>query len=349
MITLTNTDTISIDVPSRRRWALLSTGQVGDATFTLPAGSAAASSAFINPDGGSQVSISDTDGAGIWNGIVTRLVHDERGVTVTASQPAIILSRIPVALNRTFSDVSVRHVVGEVFRYINAITGMYPIATGGIADAPILIPDYQMHGEDCWSVLQSMMQLSGQELQSRVSAYNDTLIWGNESASVADGLLLAPGQFRDAVYELDISEQAAMVTTLSDRDTYSVSASDIAANRWPAHLVVKSPQRSTLRALAESEIQRRLVPAIRVSGAVPREYWSLREGGYVRVLIPWARFAGATVLARIISREVESQGDVMQLELQTASGQLSTNRLMDDLRQVVRAESGGRRYLVGAS
>lgn len=351
LITLTHIGTITVDLPCRRRWSLPSVGQVGEATFTIPHDSPAADPAYVCEDAGSLVSIAPVGDCGRWNGIVTKITSDEYGTHVTASQPSIILSRIPVALNLSFRYLPAYMIVLETFRRIVAASGTYPLAVGAVAPGLPLVDEYTMHGESCWSVLLQMMSVTGQELRIDTSGDRDVLTWGGASDPVYDGVLLAPGQFRNATHDVDISQQASRVTVLRDYEWRTVTSGDIAAeNRWPAHVVIKTDV-ADLRDIAETEIERLSRPNITITGSVPQQHWSLREGHYLRVAIPWARFSGTTALTRIISREIDERGDLMTLELQTIGEESKSlpretgNQMLRDLRRLQREQERGRSYL----
>ena len=85
---------IIADAPADRRWVAAVTGEAGQATIRLPRNSVAASTLYIDPEGGSAVRILSEGGCGEWGGTVVDLDDsDPHTLVITAVQPAKLLGR----------------------------------------------------------------------------------------------------------------------------------------------------------------------------------------------------------------------------------------------------------------
>lgn len=331
MVTLRWTKSISVQADAVRAWQLPATGVAGLARFTLPLTSPAASADYLSDTGGSFVYIASEDGCGDWSGVVTFIEWREHEVEVESAQSWVILSRIPVDLDRRYRNVSAGYLAYiAITRAVHAI-GSYPLAVGGVAETPPFVPEYTLSGESLWAVLLDLQRLSGAEVSIRSFSPSgegigtqenrqsiDLIDWGAATKSRYARVLMAPGQLADAVYALDITDQVSVVTAMDAGRWYS-AVSGVAAGeaRWPAQVVIKEQVNSIneLKSLAEAELGARQFARVIVSGNVPRSHWDIREGDTVTAVIPWARFTGVTARCRVISREVGHSDEFMRVEM----------------------------------
>jgi hypothetical protein len=332
LITFTHTQSITVQLPCTRSWALPLSGEVGKFSVMVPYSNPAANDLYINDAGGSLISVTSEYDCGEWHGIIMSVDYQPGGVQIEAQHPVAILKNRPVARNRLLRGVNVSEIAATAMR--DALTGWggYPLNIGEIAQTAPNISEFTFHGEMCWSVLQQLMDWSGAEVTVRsfstttiqlgrggnvyaeASPRNDIVAWGPTISYAYPTLLMAPGTLRNAKYLLDITGQAASAIALDDMQSYEITNAWSAGDaRWPAVAVVKEKTDSltTLKGLAESALSRAQNPLIAVSGDLTTDNWAIREGDTVRAFVPYARFTGSLIVGRVLTRTISDADGLM--------------------------------------
>lgn len=299
----------TVDVPADRAWRAAHTGQAGQATISLPRGSHALSSTYINPDTGSAVLVHDEAGSGIWRGIVTDIGVDGMTTGVTAVQPFQLLGRRIVQsariLRHLTPGLAMTLACNMALDGANALS-MATTNEGGGVD----ISNFQPGGSDLWRVLTDLMANSDGEVHVDV---NGVVQWIGPLAGGTrqTELLIAGGNLNNCQYLTSGGDRVAEVIATGTRGTYIARRGEVAAGGWAAQSAISGEP-----GLAEAEATRRSLPLVQISGAVSPLRWYLRERDFVRVVVPWGRFNGATHTCRVLARSISDRERMMALELQ---------------------------------
>jgi len=315
--TFTNgTASITVDVPASREWRVATTGSVGQATMTLLRSSPAATSTYIDPDGGSIVSIASQGGCGIWRGVILPIAYDGATIQMTALQMGAILGRRIMTRSTAVTNVTAGYVVSVILR--EALAGVGGLAvTAGSFEGGDHIATYALDGQDAWGALTEMMNQSDGEID--INAETGEIIWIGSLAAAPryDPLLIAGGNLRDVSYQTDATNRLAEVVATFGNERYTARRGETAAGGWPAQARVAAKTGGPgLIAAATAELEQRALPAVSISGSVTSADWAIRERQYVRVIVPWARFTGATHVCRVLARSVDDSSPLMTLQLQ---------------------------------
>lgn len=312
-----NNATRYADAWCERSWSLPATGDPGTASIRLPYSAAAASSTYINPEGGSWLEIADEGGCGKWVGIVRDLTFNTDEVRISAIQPWAILSDRILHWERTYAHaVATGYIAAQVLtealsglpwfwhRYLGAAETIGPIVRG-----------YEVNGQDAWSALTDMMELSGDEII--INAETGEVTWGGPLAGDLRQTtnLIADGNLRNWSYRANGSKRVSEVMVKRGTERYSVYSGATAAV-YPGQATITAEDGLRMPELAAQELIRRQGVSIGITGAVGPELYSLRERDFPRVVVPRGRFTGAEHPCRLLSRSLSDDGPLMTLGLQ---------------------------------
>lgn len=350
-ITFTYIDSITVALPAYREWVLPSSGDAGTARVFVPYLSDAASASYIDPDGGSRITIRDQFGSGDWSGYISSVSYRGDGVELVAQQNWAILNRRPVAPNATFDTVTAADLVEE------AISAT-PFSIGGVAQGPPAIESFTFHGERVWDVVREMIDRSGMEFYIG----DDGLAYFGPKGSLYPGVFLAGGNLQDVQFGIDASQQVGQITAISGDRVHTVGEVTDAGN-WPLHEVLKVDVESSeeLNDLAEEAFGDQRYVEETVAGTVNANYWDLREGDWIQMHHPNVKFSGITRMLRVVRRAITESNDRMVLGLiverhsspgdvnpPAYSGRPRRERKRDvlrRLREMEREQWRGRKYL----
>lgn len=315
------------DVAGTRTFTLPATGQAGEAQFRVPYAADDYLRDVIDSGGSSLVIVHGQGQTEPWHGVVTGLEFDSDAVQVTAHQPWILLGKRNVSNGRVFTGWNAGQVMGAALREALGGMGGFPLRYTTITDTPPHI-DYEFRGQDVMSVAQDLMALSGQELMhAPKSPRLPILQWGGQHARATywPDILVAGSSFLGEGYSLSILDRVSRVNARADDGrSYSAWVGEPAARGWPAELTIQGG--TTIAALmnaSEQELIRLVQPGTQITGGVPRLHpatgtnlWNILERDFVRVMIPRARFTGATATCRVLARTRSDDSLLMTLELQ---------------------------------
>lgn len=320
LCTLTRgSQSIAVDLLARCTWRTPPGGEAGDATVFVPFSSEAASADYIDPDGGSRLTI-DAGSAGVWRGIITRPKFTEHGVSLVAFQTWSLLNR---RLTRwgIFTDIPIGVIAGYAIN--DAVVGMPELYAGAAtyeSSGPVL-SQFSFQRRTAWEILRELMDQSDGELH----VDNDTgrIDWcGPFAASPRYAPLLIAGEdLRDIEIERDIMNQVAEVIGSSGTNIqrYTASRGDLAARGWAAQSTVSVNDSRTdflIASAAEGLLASASAPEQFLTANVPSEHFGLRERAYVRCLVPWDAFTGRMFSARVLERTVDDASPLMAVRMQ---------------------------------
>lgn len=306
-------NTIALDAPAEREWGLVAAGRAGTATVTLPRGSAAASSTYINPEGGSILRISGQAGAGDWVGMVTGLEFSADAIVVSALQPWAILGRRivrrPLTLTSATPAVIATTVVREALTGLPWFSATLPFTGGG----PITL-DYDLDGQDAWSVFSDLSRQGGGELH--IDAVTGRMDWCGPLAYATQhsGLLVAGVGLQDWRYGVDSAERVTQMTAILDNLRVTVASGT--GSGWAQQATTTAGTSFALVDVARAELAALSAPSIAIAGGVTSDWWSIRTRDFVRVLLPGAGFGGETHVCRVVGRRLADGSPLMGVELQ---------------------------------
>jgi len=284
--------------------------------MTLPRSSPAATATYIDPDGGSIVSIASQGGCGTWRGVILPIDYDGVTIQLTALQMGAILGRRILTRSAVVANVTAGYVVSVILREALAGVGGLGV-THGPFEGGDHVASYSLDGQDAWGALSEMMDQSDGEIH--INADTGEIIWvGSLAASPRyDPLLIAGGNLRDVSYQTDATNRLAEVVATFGDERYTARRGETAAGGWPTQARVSSETGGAgMIAAATAELEQRTLPAVSISGSVTSAHWAIRERQYVRVIVPWARFTGATHVCRVLARSISDDSPLMPLELQ---------------------------------
>lgn len=339
IVTLTSARSITIQAVTRRSWALPSSGEIGKLTLSLPYSSPAAADAYVNDGGGSLVTVASESDSGDWRGIVTEVDYGQDAVDITAMHPIAILKERPVSQNRTIPTCNVSFVARTALN--DALGGLagFPLSVGPIAETPPTMTNYLLRGEMCWSVIQDLMNLSGFELNiipyssvaitrgrgnrlyTEYSIQPDQVTWGAPLTYNFPTTLVAPSTLRNVRYVVGLIGQAVEALVVGDSDWFRATNAQLADGaHWPAARVIKEKFTSdaAMKTRGEAELDQASGAAVALAGDLTTANWHIREGDIVRVIVPWARFGGVTLMARVLTREINDATGLMGVTLAVA-------------------------------
>ncbi len=305
LVTFTNTASIGVALPASREWVLPSAGEAGVAQLVVPWDSPAASESYIDPEGGSFIRIEDAFGTGVWRGYITNVSYSQAGITVDATQEWAILARYPVSFHQTIKYATPAAIVAEAIE-------ASPLNAGAMVEGPPVVEEWEFHGESIWDVISQMMDLYGYELH----AHDDGTVCFGTVGSLVSGLFMAGGDAQNVGYGLDVGPQWSQVTALSGENSITAGET-ITTSPWAGHMVekVNNATIDELYEAADSILDDNKFPDEVITMAVRSEHWTIAEGDWVQVHIPWAQFGGVTRIARVIRRSIDQTNEVMQLGL----------------------------------
>lgn len=303
------------DAWCERTWMLPSTGEVGTGRIRLPYSSTAASSTYIDPDGGSSVEIISEANCGTWRGIITEINYDNTMIEIAIAQPHILLGRRIIHWEGAqIHPLPISSIVRKVFREtLPGIPGLWCKTYPTGSNDP-LMRGYQYSGQDAWSVLVEMMENSSSEIF--IDADTGEITW--EGAMCGDILtepLIADGNLHDWRYRALVSSRTSEVTVKTGTHRYTTS-NGTSAIAYPAQSIVTSGVSMILASSAEAELLRGSGAQVVVEGSVDVELWHLRERQIARVAFPQAGFTGEEHPCRILGRSLSEDSSRMRLILQ---------------------------------
>ena len=311
-----NVSSRMVDAWCERSWSLPSTGDVGSARIRLPYTSPAASAAYIDPDGGSWVEIADEGGCGRWLGIVREIQYGATEIELTAYQPAILLGDRVLHWETTFRHTTnAGYVVGRILREVLPglpfLWSRYTPADG--SDPPLR--GYSLSGQDAWSALLDLMELSQSELF--VDSETGEVTWEGVLAGDLRNTttLIDGGNLRNTIYRVSGEQRAGEVVVKRGTERF-ILQSGTSTIGYPGQVTVTADAGQSLYVIGADELTRRAGASITVGGAVPASLWSIRERDFVRILMPAARFGGAEHPCRVLARSRSDDSDLMDLTLQ---------------------------------
>lgn len=316
-----NTDVRFADAWAERTWKIPATGEAGSATIVLPYSSPAASSTYIDPEGGSYVEIASEGDCGKWRGIVTEIEYDTSTIRLSAAQPQMILGRRIMHFEGNVRHaVSLDAIVSKVLR--EALPGFpllwcryYP--NGG--NDPV-IRNYGFSGQDAWSIILEMMDQGNSELF--VDGETGEVTWrGGLAGNQYGGNLFSGSTLLNWRYRVSVMNRISEVTVKAGAHRHIVSDGG-AAKSFPAQAIITSGAAASIGLSAELELLRSSTAQVAVEGSVPPSKWSLREGNTVRVVVSEGRFSGAEHPCRIIGRTLSDDSSLMGVELQVINENL---------------------------
>lgn len=304
------TNSVVVDAPADRRWVLTAAGESGEASIRLPRDSAAASTTYINPAGGSRVTILSEGGCGEWQGIVLDVDDsDPHTLTLTAYQPAKLLGQRGVQRGGVIRNVSAGYNATIVLR--EALTGVrglsipYAPFEGGVLGER----DFDPNG-DAWGGLMALMDASDGEVHITTAGeinWCGPLAYANRY----DTLLIDGGNLQDVSYQTNMQNRVSEVTSGDGMGAYTARRGDPAMDGWPAQAMTDGNAQT-----AQRELEARSEPSIMIAGGVTSDHWSIRERDFVNVLIPRAQFGGRLHRCRVLARSLADGDHLMRLELQ---------------------------------
>lgn len=306
---------IVVEASATRSWALPITGNVGQASVTLPYDSPAASASFINPHGGSWLTIQD-DIAGPWRGLVTGLVYNALNLTVTASQPWIILSKRYVTSPGTFCNVSAGVIATSALnRALEGLRWLW-LGTSSYDGQGPDIQSYAFTGQSCWQVLTNMMDRSDGELHIDADTGRADWVGAYAYATRYSTLLVAGASLQNAQYSVDTTRRIAEATATAGADYYTAREGEVASDGWAAQASVSSALAGTPLRVAAEQLLDSSNNSGTLTGEVGSTYWDIRERAILTVMHPRADFAGKRLTCRVLGRALSDGARVMTLTLQ---------------------------------
>lgn len=320
LVTLTNTDTITVDLPvDSLSWAVTSAGELGQARFTIPRNSPAFSAAYFDEDGGSLVRFSHGQ-LGDWPGLIDGdMTIDGTGAVIQAGHMTALAGIRTLAVSRTFRAIT----AGAIARVavMDALSGLGKLVMqpGTFVEAAPIIPEFTFTGQYLTEVLNTLAELSGQEW---VISNTGLISWLPRQGSLYAPWLAEPSALSAGSRTANPRER---VSEYIVRDglgrAYSAYNNDLAAGSFYQRQVVASVS-SVSPAVAGNEAERgvgiRQASPVTYSFGLLRPYWSaVREGDYLRVVLPHAGIRCKCELVRVLKREYSSAaGDVLGLTVQ---------------------------------
>lgn len=337
-----NTSTRYADAWCERTWALPATGSIGTARVRLPYSAAAASSTYINPEGGSWLEIADEGGCGRWVGIIRSVSFGATEIELEAAQPWVILGDRVLRWEGAYQHAApagyyAARVLREALsgvpwfwtRYLGAAEAMGPI-----------IRNFQITGQDVWSALLELMEQSDSELM--IDAETGEVNWGGALSGDLRQManLIADGNFREWSYSADSSERISEV--IVKRGTERNSAySGATALVYPGQVMVTADDGYKLATVASTELLYRQQAQITITGSVGTELYGLRERDFLRVVIPAAGFTGKEHPCRLLWRRLADDSALMELGLQVINESIGV-RVPPPMRGGSRSTSGAK-------
>lgn len=330
-----------VDAWSERTWSLPSTGDVGSASIRLPYTSAAASATYIDPDGGSWVEIADEGSCGRWIGIIREIQYGATEIELTAFQPAALLGDRVLHWETTFRHTTnAGYIVGRILREvlpgIPYLWSRYTPADG--SDPPLR--GYSVNGQDAWSAILDLMELSRSELF--IDSETGEVTW--EGALAGDlrntTTLIDGGNLRNTTYRMSGEQRAGEVVAKRGSERL-ILQHGTATIGYPGQVTVTADAGQSLYVIAASEMERRAGAAVTIGGSVPSSLWTIRERDFVRVLMPAARFGGAEHPCRVLSRSCSDESDLMTLTLQVINEAVGV-RVAPPMRAASTSKSGAK-------
>lgn len=319
---------VTVDAPSSRRWVAAITGEAGEATVTLPRGSMANDSAYIDYDGGSLVRIISEGGCGAWSGIVTGIDDsDPHVLALTAHQPAILLGKRVISGQSPLVNVTAGMCATRVLQAaLDGVRGLSLVHTpfeGGVLSGST----FDLNG-NAWSMLTALMDASDGELHITEGG-EVRWIGALAGGSRYDPLLVAGGNFQEVQYRTTITDRVSEVMRGEGADQYTARSGDAARSGWPGQLSIDGTAQA-----AQQELEARSASTVVIAGGVTSAHWSIRERDTVAVLVPNAGGGGRTHRCRVLGRSLADGEHLMKLELQVVRAVAPTT--------VVSAGAGGR-------
>jgi hypothetical protein len=183
------------------------------------------------------------------------------------------------------------------------------------AESDRTIRGYEIDGQDCWSILQDLMDRSMSELV--IDAETGEVKWLGAFAGDLRNttLLIAGGNLQEWDYQASGESRVCEVTVKRGRERYRLADGN-AALAYPGQAMITAEGGQSLYYLAALELAQRKSAAAMVAGGVGSALWHLRERDFVRVIVPQARFHGAEHPCRILARSLSDDSALMRLELQ---------------------------------
>lgn len=336
---------ITVEAETDATWNMISTGQAGSATITVPSDSEALDPDFISTTGESWVRIFGHGGVGEWVGFVDRINEFPDRTIIIATEWWAMIQRIPVQQHRIFI-----HVTPAVI--VKAAMGASPWGLLSFAEG---IPDlerWEFRGESIWDHVQQMMEFSGQEL------YYDTdrqMHWGRRGGdSITDQLAVAPYDLVDASMEWDASESVSQVTVISNDEWYTARGNGLTSGRTA--VIKEDVATAAMAARAENELVRRSEPKRSITGSLTEDRWSLQLGDTIGVFMPYANLGqGLMHKCRLVSRSFSDSRKTLDVRLQILSARSSAGipnplggfKFHQDSSTTRRWQQRGHRYLGG--
>ena len=309
------------DAWTQREWQLASTGQPGTATIHLDYSQAAASATYINPAGGSWVEIVSEGGCGKWVGIIDEPQSDIDKLVITAKQPWVLLQGERVMhWESTFRHaVTPGYVAGRVLK--EALSGLPWFNTRYLpsdgSDPPLR--NYQLNGQDAWSILTDLMERSTSELW--IDAETGDVRWMGALAGALQftTLLVADGNLFNWSYRPSASQRVGEVVVKRDSERYML-ADGAGMLARPAQVTITADAGASMYTAARDELTRRAGAQVAISGAVGASLWTIREGMFANVMVPLAGFSGQQHPCRVLARSRSDDSDLMPLTFQVIDG-----------------------------
>ena len=311
-----NASSRMVDAWCERTWQIPATGDAGEAVIRLPYSSAAASTTYIDPAGGSWVEIANEGGCGAWIGIIREIQYNTAEIQLTCAQPWVLFGDRILHWETTQRHAApVGYLAGKILR--EAMSGLpwfWERYLPGEATDP-MIRNYEFNGQDAWSALQDLMDQCNSELI--IDAETGEVTWGGALSGDLrqTTLLIADGNLRNWSYRASGQQRAAEVMVKRGNERFSLY-SGAGAVAYPGQVTVTAATGQSLYNVAAAELPRRAGAAISISGAVTSDLWTIRERDFVRVIVSQAGFSGKEHPCRVLGRRVSDDSPLMQLTLQ---------------------------------
>lgn len=296
-----------------RTWALAGSGQIGQATFSIPRTDRAgnphplANPAFFDPLGGAVITIMDDNGSGVWRGIHSGgIVWTPAGAQITAYQLSRVLSRRRVN-RQNFTHVQAGAIMGRALDLtVPGVPGL-SIATGSFdGNGPML--DYTFDGQDLMSVVNDLAPQSGEVLSIDDSG---VVAWGPPLETGQPGLLIAGSDVTGWTYGSDPTGLSASVESVGASglaaDRVTVVNGVAAAHNWPTQDTADTSDTNPWSVLrtATGALDAAQGVGRTFSGTLAPSHRTAREGDIYRVLVPTADWTGRVVTVMLASRTVD--------------------------------------------
>jgi hypothetical protein len=356
--------TATDDCQVRVTWAVPASRSLGSADVTIRRASPLWTVAGSRPHGGFLVEIADAS-LGVWRGVADAPRFEAGHGSIHAVELMAALGTRVVARSRTVRALTAGAIARLAF--VDAIGGLgsLPLTIGTFAEVAPVVEEYSFSGQTLMQVLGDLADTTTGQQEWEI-AEPGIVNWRPLRGTWSGVTLCADGDLVNVQRQDDQAEPAVEVIAVGSDDTsYTARAQDGNVDwLWPRQVVTSVQTTSMVRLAREAEAQLAVLrtPAVSYTAGLREGRWaSVREGDYVRLVLPYSTATGETVIARVMSREYQSGSATVTLSLalvapftaQTplrigagaAGGTVNVGKTGDPLRRLVALEAalvGGR-------